>query len=601
MSYKLFTIQAVIAAATLQSCTQQIRSTPPFKETCTPLTPENANSLTLSPNPPCDLPIEILANRQTTATFMWNTFFALSWPAVENLRGIPNGKAPFGSDLFTPVWDTWKEKRELFRVVPETPTSDTLVFTSENPGSFLSYSNSADPEHIPPCSPEDAVDINSVRPLHPNKVSNYFAESEEIGLAVIWRNEPENTFPTEDTLVRFQVRFNQDYYNYVANTPNGLSGTSGNPNTGLYFKDGLTCAIGTNTSTECVNGGMTVNSPAGNNQNSESGSMMIKTAWVPLGVLDSPSSYYTTEGLYYFPRPGTQEEFCYKTGTFGLQGMHIIRKTERFPYFIFATFEHKNDTLAPYLTPPVGIAKPEFIYANTVIGTPPSSTLPNFYDVPYLNPSSPEVSLPSNGEFYGVTRLIESPSDLDRINANANALAAGTIWSNYRLVGVQYQPTDGSKSALELDAMNVPVVNNLGERTLSTNSNFPNFSEQNYYLANAFIETNQRFQFFTGGFTDTAAKNILCNHQGDLNSIQCTFADNTPILNNSSPEIVMGGCMGCHGRGAQIQAKTDFSFTLSTVLSTPGKGPGTLVETLEGACKLIGLSYNTTTGECFKE
>src|ERR1700733_12057892 len=64
-------------------------------------------------------PIDISLTDKNIATYAWNTFFALNLPAFpidSRERGTPDPSKRFG-DAGPTVWNTFKQKRELYRII----------------------------------------------------------------------------------------------------------------------------------------------------------------------------------------------------------------------------------------------------------------------------------------------------------------------------------------------------------------------------------------------------------------------------------------------------------------------------------------------------
>lgn len=501
--------------------------------------PNAGRTLAAQPRVPCDLTgVDADQARAEHYRFAWNTFFAITWPALspEQQRGVPDTGKHFGAANTTPVWDTWKEKRELYRVVPDPNDSSKGVWSTADPGSFQSFPTTIDPNpEIQMCPGATRPDSRHVRALQNNKIDNFADEATEIDLTVLWKNG--HSTPTEDGLVRYQVKFSKDYYDYVRSNQ-------------LYGHAQLEKVINDPSTS--------VDLPASTTGYDGEGTILLKTAWRLLDDHDDPNAYYNIDALYYddLPYPATgKPDACYQSGRFGLIGIHVIRKTKNFPYFFFSTFEHVDNWPNAYLyanvvggdgqyqAPPqnqpgancMDLTIP--VAANT-----PSSILPNGCGIAYTQPAQPQAGVGQGKGAYPADRLIPRTQALKDVNAQAQAVTDNTVWQNYRLVGIQSQPVDGKPYDPDPAA------------------------DQDYYLANPVVETSQRFQFFTGSFSETQKQNVELNGGGT---------------------VMMGGCMGCHGAGSQMNG-TDFSFTLNNVTEQPSGLSA--AETLEEACTDIGLT-----------
>ena len=546
---------------------------------------QTVDAIQLSPQPPCDIPAGQSPTPVEVARFAWNTFIALNWPAADAFvppyrRGVPadwsllaDASGP-GEDRtldqtlnYVAIWDSWREKRELFRVGPDPSEMGKFVLVQPEP-----FNNNRPPSTTGPVSQvgacSDVVVNGHVSALQSNKVENYLDETDEIGLAVVWRYNGA-LGPQEDTLVRYQVKFNEDHYNYVVDNS---------------YWDPSTLADAVNQQVNSVNG-IGIVLPAGSNATAKTGSILVKSAWKKLSFEEINSgAFYTQRVLVYRDLPpaltgaDTIPDICFDYDIFGLIGLHIIRRTEQFPYLLFTTFQH------------TGNYPNKFAYANTNPtandGTSVSSTLPNAYGITYANPTDPQPTydpktktVTSPSVPYLANRLVAPIAGVVTANQEAAALLKGTLLANYELVGVQTTPIEGTPQTIPPSFYtdgSVPIPGGTGE------GYYPPYPyPQTFYLANPVIETNQRFQFFEGGFGASGIDNIALYPSGTVTK---------PV----PPTINMGGCMGCHGNA---QA-TGLSFTLDNVSrenpTSPYVGSNVVdqpVGTLKSICSEIGGSF----------
>ena len=515
------------------------------------------DTLDAQPQVPCDFSTASSGDKLAEHyRFAWNTFFALNWPALDpgTTRGVPDTSKKF-TDAGTPVWDTWKEKRQLYRVEA---LIGGQIWSTTDPGPFQTAPTGHDPNSsIPMCRGETAPQ-GKVQVLQASKVDNFADETDEIGLVALW--DAKTDYPTDRSLIRYQVKFNQDYWDYVRNN-------------GFYATDKLNQFISQSTSESTPVG--KVDFPMSSNSTSDQGAIMLKTGWRMLdGQAADQPNYYTVEMLYYDVEEG---QTCFRSAPFGLIAIHIVRKTKQFPYFFYSTFEHKenypdvyayantnitNDAAVPTSLQPSscpGVTVPSS-------GSPKSAILPNGCGITYTDPKHPIVGVtPAGVAQYKADRLIPPRPALNTVNAEAETVTKDSVWNHYRLVGVQAVPVDGKLN--------------------DTNP----ASDQDYYLANPVVETSQRFQYFTGDFSSPRVVNIY---------------------KDDASRVMMGGCMGCHGAGAQGASHTyqdvakmsggsggtDFSFTLQNIRSAPS-GPSA-AESLEDVCSEINLVYDEANRAC---
>lgn len=536
----------------------------------------SVDAIVLSPEIPCDFAGDGTygpKDGMQLARFAWNTFVAMNWPARDPFtapydRGEPDVNASFGDDKVAVVWDTWREKRELFAIREIAPGQ----FSQIEPPAF----NDGTPPSVTGPNPQIAACPSVTHPpsghvtaLQANKVENYLDETDEIGLAVLWRNDTD--YPTKDSIVRYQVKFDENHYEYVRSNnlwdPAILSGaineqiTSGN--------------------------GVGVVLPQGDNETATRGSILVKTGWMKLTPEEvSAGNYYTQTAIYYNDLGGGA--VCYDYADYGLIGIHVIRATDSFPYFFFSTFEHKDNY------PNV------FSYGNTNgaaasgQSSPYSSTLQNPFGVEYKNPKNPAPNASdASSQGYPATRLVAETDSIAAANAEAASLMTGTVWENYRLVGLQYMPTDkpGDTPASYFSEGGPATVADPTAKGYAPNY----YPDQEYYLANPVVETSQRFQFFESKFASTNAANIAAYLNNDPHSAQP--AGSSAI----APSINMGGCMGCHGNTQE----THFSFTLSGAVQTNAAGlyePATIsgysADALGDVCEELSLELNASATSC---
>ncbi len=541
---------------------------------------EDSFQLRLTSVPPCDIPLTVLLEGNTVAQarFAWNTFIALNWPAKSPYsppyeRGVAGDfsalvEASRPNDGTVPdyisIWDSWREKRDLFRVVG----NETAGFKFAQPEPF---NNGRPPEKTGPVPQVGACAAQSlpgghVTPLQTNKVENYLDETDEIGLAVLWEGLAQAApgGPTETSLVRYQVKFNRDHYSYVRDqsywNPDTLAGAVNE-----QIADGNRIGVVL---------------PAGSNTTLTTGSILIKSAWKKLSEAEVKSAaYYTQTALVYVgrpphqPTPGQLPDVCYLYDVYGLIALHIIRRTETLPYLLFSTFQFKQNY------------PDKFAYANTVgLGKNPmtvSSTLPNAHGIPYSNPADPQPVYDATRRTqttapvpYAADRLIAPQTAVTSVNREAERLLQGTLLQNYELVGYQTEPV----SAAGLGPQRFYDQGGPANADGTLDGYYPSyFGTQEYYLANPVVETSQRFQFFEGGFAVSGTPNVKIYGLG------------------GGIAVNMGGCMGCHGN-AQT---TGLSFTLNNIEvdggtgkykgANPGRHP---VGTLTDTCGELGTTYD---------
>ncbi len=75
---------------------------------------------TLSPTIPSDFATS--ATQADAVTFAWQSFVAVNWPAMANVRGVPDTTKTIGQ-AGEVVWNTWKATEEIFLPGAQTPVS----------------------------------------------------------------------------------------------------------------------------------------------------------------------------------------------------------------------------------------------------------------------------------------------------------------------------------------------------------------------------------------------------------------------------------------------------------------------------------------------
>lgn len=465
---KYFILPIALAGLLLSSCSGDAEN-----KTSTSQEPELTAAVTVATNPyeinfsPLP-PGDVNATDDTSLVkFAWEEFFALNWKASydqDGLRDNPSNNWTYGDpDPELVVWETYAHRTEL------RPYDDQMQPFNNPPH----YSFGVDLKPTP--GSDASFDL-----------FNNLDENNEIGSCDVYAfaglNEPHN----KENMVMYQAKVNAMEYNYVLNNyPTkakllaATTKTLANINAYNAYYQGATGTC------NCPPADSVVCLPCGNAQ--QQGAMEVKTAWRRLEPWEDRSKFFLRSVIYYEEVGG---QYYYNNDTFALIGIHIIHKTETFQDFVFATWEHvdvRQDTMA---------------YVE--LDASGNETGPLVVNYP---------------------RLHDIPSWVDDATDSVHAQLAGmnpnSVWLNYRLVGVQSDPTIDSTG----------------------------FS---FYLANYVIESDSTLANFHGssiGSPHDLGNNVLLNGQ----------------------YFSMGGCQGCHGV-AQITGGTDFSFLLDTV-GKPVKQP----------------------------
>ncbi|UII31195.1 hypothetical protein LVD17_23160 [Fulvivirga ulvae] len=387
--------------------------------------------LNISYQIPGDLPSD--ASEEELARFAWNEFFALNWASSwpdDQKRATPNTNWKFAGSGPAPnvaVWETYIHRTEL------RPANGkrTRTLTSGKP--YYTFINPVD------------TTTNNVT------LSNYWVnldEDNEIGSAYV--------FAYDSTEVLYMAKSNLVEYTYVRdNFPTDsllkIAVDNGTDPSLNYLKkvtqEGATCNSDTASHVICL--------PCGSN--TEEGTIEIKTAWrFLLDGKDDPSRFITKPVVYYTEENGLPTAH---SGTMGLIGMHIIRKTQNYPAFIFASWEQLDVRKADMQT--IGL------------DTPVVNNMPD----PNVDPHQLEPVVPRN-----------IPAAIQSVNTEAHNLITSqnpaSLWQYYQLIGVQGTPIDYADRG----------------------------QDDNYFMANYVIESDSLLTVFHGSFADpfnTSLQNVV--------------------------------------------------------------------------------------------
>lgn len=397
------------------------------------------------------------ASDTALAQYAWEEFLALNW------------KSSYSKDGRKGMPDT------LWNYATETSASpDTLVWETFAHRTELSPYNA-------PMRPFDSSCrysyLYAPQPLNDSasfELLNNLDETNEIGSCNLFAFADSSSIYTDSFMVRYQAKTNKVEYEYIKNNfANQDSLDSVTARTQAYIK------------AKFANPNFADTSSPGSLLNLPDGSIEVKTAWRQLKSTEDASKFLTRKVIVYSAQPITgTNTFTYTNKTYALIGMHIIHKSKNHPSFVFATWEH------------VGVVSKD---------------------------SMKYVLLDSSGKYdtLGLSAPIRNPisaiDSLATLYVHENLLPQGSVWQNYRLVGVQGTPGD------------------------STDANF--------FLANYVIESDSLLARFHGAGFDSPF-----NRRANVVYLNDTFS--------------IGGCQGCHGGGAQ-RSGTDFSFIVNSPNSAP--------------------------------
>ena len=332
--------------------------------------------ITVSSTLPPDLPNQGGAPAATiydAASFAWQEFIALNWPAVDqtgqpNTRGMPNTSQNFGTD--TPsqpvVWETYRSKVETFPGVGDPPGYDQHQDGSDDYGydALPQYTygarstTPADPQpgqsyvqnnpggsalDVPPCP-------GQTPPAQPAWVN--LDEITQIGDDSMFAGSlptASSSANVQPQLIRFLAKGNREFYDYVAGQTFWYQGQQ-YMNAVNAFENSLTTNIP-------AADGTVIDLPTG--------TVLVKAAWRELTaaemseVQNGNAPFLTKTVRYYEANPATNNPdkaptvppACYYEKTWALIALHIIHKTASAPYLVFATFEYTGNILNTNGTP----------------------------------------------------------------------------------------------------------------------------------------------------------------------------------------------------------------------------------------------------------
>ena len=489
-------------------------------------------SPTISSELPSDIPGGASdASLTEAATFAWQEFIALNWPAVEQTGADGDrdtadtskklGENTNGAPL---VWETFRHKVEIY------PGNQPTEYV---PGPYDALPDYQYQNTIDPCP---SVDTGSTPWVN-------LDENSEIGIAKMFAGED----PGEDggkyaPMFLYLAKANRQEYDYVTNQ--GEYETAGRNRWNGISKSNYDNPKATPTTKEQYNAKFlpitqpTIDYMIANKDNAPpassdkvsfpTGTIEIKSAWRKLstggGLNDDPSHFHTAPVRFY--EPGSDGgATCYVDdgSNWGMSALHIIQKTPSAPYFIYATFsqadnirdsegnpvetaagEYVGSTDAPLnpLTPNV-ISKPAQNYARLqeVVNSLPGKSL--YYE----NDAGAGGAL-TQGPITVNKRENPIPPEIQKVNStfqkaiedyNAANGIENSPWQYYKLVNVQYVPIDkvpgveydGTSKTIEGDAAPIDIGS--------------------YYLANDVVETDYTLQKFSGALQN---KNICSDYTG---------------------------------------------------------------------------------------
>ena len=474
------------------------------------------------------------------ARFAWRQFIHFNSPARKNGIDVA-GKSPVVRGVIDPDRNFAASGASDFyqsgRTAGSNFSSNQLVWETFAHRSELFPAGSAPSGNLATLDPTYIFQEN-VKVASADARFNNLDENTQIGQNQIFfpkNGSTPSANPQDDHIILFQAKVNPVEYDYIKSIYNAQ-----NPPTALELP------------------------PNGTDQGE---SVEVKSAWREMTPdLIESGRYHTAEALYYYEENGETQA---RVATFGLVGLHILRKMENYPTFVYTTFEQVDSLTTPEKKDTglyVITLYDELQYdASVAPGARPSAILNS-------GPNRTLVALPLAGAidsahgydiipgsfavppgFAGPIKVQNPPvatSDVHDVNEEVHQAMASTpefkdsVWQYYNLVGIQVLPTNEDSS------VTAP----------------PNPLTQDYYLANIVVESSQPgIQLFKGGVTDPNPDKqefTLLAKRG-LPSIL-----DVKGLPPNTDQLVMGGCMGCHGnaqypRDQEGKGPSIFSFLIN--------------------------------------
>ncbi|HEX4960174.1 MAG TPA: hypothetical protein VF173_05000 [Thermoanaerobaculia bacterium] len=518
---------------------------------------------------PPDLPAAPAATTLTqAATFAWKEFIALNWPAQTGKRDTADTTKMFGDQSVPLVWQTFRAKVEIY----PGNGNEKIGPHGSNKGPSQDYGYDDPPEYI--YSKDSVINGSDVLPCSGQAAPNQPAwinldEVSQIGSDSMYAGFGQDPAPTptnsKPNLFRYMAKANRTEYTYVVSNQYWYTqGTDPSVSSPLQTAQNNFVKNVVNKRRIPPLGASTVFFPASSAQ--DPGTIEVKAAWRPLGPSE-PAGRYHVANVRYYERDLTQK-FCYREDQWALLALHIIRKTPKAPSFIYATFEQADNIRDGNGAP---IENPDGSVIHPPPPSPPTNPALTYTDHPkHATLTAASTTCTPGGQLY-YQNIHESnatktpvnpglPSGTICVNYRDNAIPSDVIavnkaaqvainrynhsapWQYYKLVNVQWQPIPYRE------------INYL-------DPNAP-YNAATYHQANVVVETDYPLQMFNGRFP---AYGVNTNYKtnGKL------YFQNVYTLHGTKVKSFdMGGCMGCHGSGAQ-RFGADFSFILGSPVTAP--------------------------------
>ena len=541
----------------------------------------------------------------------WSSFAALNWPALASsdaisypsgfVRGVPDTTKSFRAAQSTDVtvWETFKEKREMFSPAASAGTWQPLTFDPQ-------YAPEFSGGQVQACASVDAIKLERAK-KHPRvfaKVSkspsidgpNTGDETAEVAspaqestdalcAGFTSTTHPTAAFcqqtlyppqapgqnsvpytasgqngrnpvgprvfkgsPAQDRFLYYEVKVNYDYYAYVGKpiTVNGQQTSLNTYASAIYQASNNLIELPVRTSASSVPGqnpgvlGYDATKTAATYQslNKDLGTKPIDV--LPgLGSIQLKAAWVPSKLLDGDPNTYHLTDAVYYKDSPN-QPNGLCYDVEQFGLIGLHIIQRVHAG-APN-------GNPEPAGGTYIFATWEHESIGNGAGYSYVNyskfASTTETPYPNTAAGLPVARLKPYPlATTQTLNAKVQADLPNSVWKNYRLIGTQFVSMDLRDANAEQasTALGQPI-----------------------YLANLVIETNRGLQQFQGQ-PPGQTPNAHFKGQGVPKNFQF-FAPTSPNMLSNGKVNNMGGCMGCHGV-AQTQG-----FAFSFVLQDGAKG-----------------------------
>lgn len=392
-------VLVTLAGAVLAgSCHPNPNTLPAAPFTCSDL-PE------IAPNLPGDVD---LPNHSNTQCFAWQQFIALNWPAAPGSAGEPDRSKTardFGrpGDSSPSVWETYKEAHQVFLRdgAPPRPWGVSALLDTLPAGfKSLAVAETTDQSKAPlvfrmtsKVSPE-APELKRIHQAFSNGWLT--AQNRKLTYYGIHMNRPE-----------FEYIVSQRFYDArqqagrFVDLPAGRTG----------HRPGSTPA---------------------------EGAIEVKSAWVEITDAKQARRFRTVDACI------LEGDHC-RMAKVGLVGLHIIHKTETFPQWSWATFEHV-DNAPDRVEIRQGSVRRRYTYFNPAC--PAGSTLPECVPNRLPTPGEP---MDRPIQVVRQTPIPQSARDLNALlHKKIRDANRSSVWQYYDLVDIQWpqagEPIPGVQS-----------------------------------------------------------------------------------------------------------------------------------------------------------